>query len=371
MMTNSSGVNRPSVARPGRLAMSPQDYQKLGLEKGRMEPWEDAAHTDGSPGTHEWWYIDAEVDGAALAIFMTTKPFGGDELSLTPNVTVSLKLPDGSAIEKKATIPADEFSASKVECDVRMGRNYFRGDLHSYQVHVEIDDFVADVQLTGTVNAWRPATGYMFFGENDEEHFATAQPVPLGDARMTVHKKGLDLAGTGPGYIDRGWTNVPMAKLIHDWYWARVQFGEYLVLVWVLTAEKDYGYHQFKQFLVTRAGQIVADVPADGVDITFETSDIHTDSDTGKPIANTLSCNYQAGQTRYTVTFERESDFLKLKFIDTMTGAQLDRARTTNNDGALLRFAGTATFVHSEGDELVHTQQKEAFWELLYNGHAR
>jgi len=120
MMTNSRGVNRPSVARPARLAMSPQDYQKLGLEKGRMEPWEDAAHTDGSPGTHEWWYIDAEVDGAALAIFMTTKPFGSDELSLTPNVTVSLKLPDGSAIEKKATILADEFSASKVECDVRM-----------------------------------------------------------------------------------------------------------------------------------------------------------------------------------------------------------------------------------------------------------
>ncbi|HWF68100.1 MAG TPA: hypothetical protein VG187_00765, partial [Mycobacterium sp.] len=161
------------------------------------------------------------------------------------------------------------------------------------------------------------------------------------------------------------------AKLIHDWYWARVQFGEYLVLVWVLTAEKDYGYHEFKQFLVTRAGQIVADGPGDGVDITFETSDIITDSDTGKPVANTLSCNYQAAQTRYAVTFAREIDFLKLKFIDTMTGAQLDRARATNNDGALLRFAGTATFVHSEGDEVVYTQQKEAFWELLYNGHAR
>ena len=34
MMANSRGVNRPSVARPARLAMSPQDYQKLGLEKG-------------------------------------------------------------------------------------------------------------------------------------------------------------------------------------------------------------------------------------------------------------------------------------------------------------------------------------------------
>ena len=110
---------------------------------------------------------------------------------------------------------------------------------------------------------------------------------------------------------------------------------------------------------------------ASASDITFETSDVHTDSDTGKPVANILSCNYQAGPTCYTVTFERQSDFLKLKFIDTMTGAQLDRARATNNDGTLLRFAGTATFVHSQGDEVVYTQQKEAFWELLYNGHAR
>jgi hypothetical protein len=71
-MTNSRGVNRPTVARPARLAMSPQDYQKLGLEKGRMEPWEDAVHTDGSPGSHEWWYIDAEVDGAPIHLEFTT-----------------------------------------------------------------------------------------------------------------------------------------------------------------------------------------------------------------------------------------------------------------------------------------------------------
>ena len=360
-----------AVALPARMGNSPQDFQRLGLHKDRMEPWEDGAHTDGSPGTWEWWYMDAEFDGATLAIFMMTKPWVSHYLPLTPSVYVTLKLPDGSTIVKEATIPAGEFSAAKDECDMRMGPNYFRGDLHIYQAHVEIGDFVADIHLTGTVRAWRPGTGYLFFGQRDEDFLATSQPVPLGDARVTVHGKDLDLKGTGPGYIDRGWTNVPQVKLLHDWYWARVQFGDYLVLATNVTAEKDYGYHEFKQFLVTRAGQIVADVPGDGVDITFETSGILTDSDTGKPVANTLSCNYQAGQTRYTVTFERESDFLKLKFIDTMTGAQLDRARATNNDGALLRFAGTATFVHSEGDEVVYTQQKEAFWELLYNGHAR
>jgi hypothetical protein len=302
---------------------------------------------------------------------MMTKPLGCDYLPLTPNVTVSLKLPDGSSIEKSATIPASEFSAAKDVCDVRMGPNYFRGDLHSYQVHVEIDDFVADVQLTGTVRAWRPGTGYIVFGEHDEDFFATSQPVPLGDARVTVRGKDLDLNGNGPGYIDRGWTNVPLTTLLHDWYWARVQFGDYLVLAANITAEKEYGYHEFKEFLVTREGQILADVLTDTEEVTFTKSDVHTDPDTGKPVANTLSYEYRDGQTRYTITFQREKDFLHIKFIDAMTGAELEKARATNLDGALLRFTGTATFVHSEGDKIVYTEQKEAFWELTYYGHAR
>jgi hypothetical protein len=145
-----------------------------------MAPWEDGAHNDGSPGTFEWWYIDAEVDGSTLAIFMMTKPFVSHDLPLTPSLTVSLRLPDGSTIEKAATVPANQFSAANDVCDVRMGANYFRGDLHSYQVHVEIGDFVADVELTGTVRAWRPGTGYIYVGEHDEDFFATSQPVPLG-----------------------------------------------------------------------------------------------------------------------------------------------------------------------------------------------
>jgi hypothetical protein len=362
-----------AVALPARMGNSPQDFQRLGLQKDRMEPWEDGAHTDGSPGTWEWWYMDAEFDGATLAIFMMTKPWVSHYLPLTPSVYVTLKLPDGSTIQKAATIPADEFSAAKDECDMRMGSNYFRGDLHTYHAHVEIDDFVADIHLTGTVRAWRPGTGYLFFGEHDEDFFATSQPVPLGDARVTVRGKDLDLKGNGPGYIDRGWTNVPQVKLLHDWYWARVQFGDYLVLATNVTAEKDYGYHEFRELLVTRGGQILANTQSDTDTggITFTASDVHTDPDTGKPVANMISFDYQDGQTRYTVTFERDKTFLHIKFIDTMTGAELEKARAMNYDGALLRFTGTATFVHSEGDEIIYTQQKEAFWELAYYGHAR
>src|SRR3981081_1502543 len=95
-----------TLALPAGVGQSAQDYQRLGLERGRMAPWEDGAHNDGSPGTFEWWYIDAEVDGSTLAIFMMTKPFVSHDLPLTPSVTVSLKLDAGSTIEKAEPITA-------------------------------------------------------------------------------------------------------------------------------------------------------------------------------------------------------------------------------------------------------------------------
>src|SRR5258708_16345905 len=107
-----------------------------------------------------------------MAIFMSTKPWVSHYLPLTPSAYVTLKVHDGSIIQKAVSIPAGEFSAAKNECDMRMGANYFRGDLHTYQAHVEIDDFVADIHLTGTVRAWRPGTGYLFFGQDDEDFLA-------------------------------------------------------------------------------------------------------------------------------------------------------------------------------------------------------
>lgn len=94
---------------PARVGQTPQDYKRLSLERERMRPWEDGAHNDGSPGTFEWWYIDAEVAGSTLAIFMKTKPWVSHDLPLTPEVTVSLKSPDGSTTEKTEAIQQANF----------------------------------------------------------------------------------------------------------------------------------------------------------------------------------------------------------------------------------------------------------------------
>jgi hypothetical protein len=51
------------------MADSDADYQRLGLSRTSIEPWEDGARTDNSPGTYEWRYFDAHLtDGVKLVL---------------------------------------------------------------------------------------------------------------------------------------------------------------------------------------------------------------------------------------------------------------------------------------------------------------
>src|SRR5438132_372404 len=158
---------------PSQLAASVQEYERLGMKKEHIEPWEDGLRTDGGKGTYEWWYFDAHLsDGSKTVIVFYTKELANVGKPLTPTIAFTLDRPDGTHIERHCYPPAKAFSASKQQCDVRIGPNIFKGDLHSYEIHLDIEDIVADVNLTGTVPPWRPETGYLFFGKRDQHYFA-------------------------------------------------------------------------------------------------------------------------------------------------------------------------------------------------------
>ena len=60
---------RQGPVAPASLAPSTTQYEKLGIDPPRVEPWEDGCRTDGSPGTYEWWYFDLNLDdGSTLVI---------------------------------------------------------------------------------------------------------------------------------------------------------------------------------------------------------------------------------------------------------------------------------------------------------------
>src|SRR5438046_7639060 len=109
---------------PSHLAASVQEYERLGMKKEYIEPWEDALRTHGRRGTYEWWYFDAHLsDGSKVVIVFYTKPLADVGKPLTPEVAFTLDRRDGTHIEKHYTPPRSAFSSAKEQCDVRIGSN--------------------------------------------------------------------------------------------------------------------------------------------------------------------------------------------------------------------------------------------------------
>jgi predicted secreted hydrolase len=351
------------------LGTNPRDYEQLGIKKGPIEQWEDGLRTEGSKGTYEWWYFDTHLDDASkVVIVFYTKNLIDVGKPLAPYVTITFDRPDGAHLEKTYYAPVGALSASKETCDVRIGPNTFVGDLHSYRVHVEIEDVVADVTLTGTVPAWRPGAGALFFGERSEHYFAWLPAVPQGDVEAVITVGGTEEKFRGIGYHDHNWGNISMVRLMNHWYWARGKIGEYTVIASYITAEKKYGYKTFPIFMLARNGAILAD---DGNKVRFTTSDVHTDEETGKPVANELIYEYEDVGTHYRLTFDRKNTILRMKLVEGITGVQGFLARLIGFDGAFQRFTGDLAIERYEGDRVVESEHEEAIWEQMYFGHAQ
>src|SRR6202165_2224085 len=176
---------RPSSA---QFADKPEDFAKLGIQPGRIEAFEDGMRTEGGPGGYEWWYFDSHLhDGSSLVIVFYTKPVLNPDGELAPSASLQLDRPGQPPIRGEAHVSPDAFSARRDRCDVRIGENTFRGNLHEYEIHFSHDDVTVDVKLTGQVPSWRPTSGYMYFGEHDEHRFAWLAAVPQGEVSANLN----------------------------------------------------------------------------------------------------------------------------------------------------------------------------------------
>jgi hypothetical protein len=89
-----------SIAPLAETASSDADYQRLGLARGYIEPWEDGARTDDRPGTYEWWYFDAHLkDGTKLVVVFMDKDLATPQKPLEPMIRLNLDLADGRSFK--------------------------------------------------------------------------------------------------------------------------------------------------------------------------------------------------------------------------------------------------------------------------------
>jgi hypothetical protein len=352
-----------------RLGSTPEDYTRMGIERGVIKPWEDGMRTDGSPGTYEWWYFDAHLDdGTRLVVVFQTKQFTDLDKPISPVIRIDLTLPGGTLLQQMVEPDAETFSASAESCEVHIGDSVFAGDLHTYTIRARAKEVEVDITLTTQVPAWRPETGYWLFGDQGERYFAWLPSVPQGRVSATYRIGNRSRSATGVGYHDHNWGNGSMPDLIHHWYWARGAAGPYSVIASYITAQRRYGYGELPVFMLARDGTLIGDDPAK---VTFEELGRYTDTATDKPVGNVTRYTYTDSEDRYVVTFTRHSDLVSNRFIDDLRGARKAAARLAGFDGAYLRFAGELRIERFTREQRVESHVADALWELMYFGKGR
>jgi hypothetical protein len=360
-------IDQHKTTRLCRLADEPEDFARLGVDPESVEPWEDGLRTDAGPGSYEWWYFDAHLDdGSSLVIMFYTKSPLRPDRPLEPYVTVQLDRPSGQPLGFESHASAAQFRASRDCCDVRIGANRFRGDLHDYEIHVTNGDIAIDVKLAGSVRPWRHGAGRVYFGEHHEHYFAWLPSVPQGTASVELKVGDREEHLEGVGYHDHNWGDTPMPRLMNHWYWGRAQAGPYSIIASYMTAERQYGYAEMPTFLLSKGETIVAD---DDSKVRFYLEGEHTDEHSGKPIADLVVYDYDDGRDRYRVSFHRAETILDRKLIDQFSGVKHLLARLKRFDGAYLRFTGSVQLEHFVDGDKVEDVSDQGIWELMYLGH--
>jgi len=351
------------------LASTDADYERHGVARDRVEPFEDGARTDGRAGTYEWWYFDAHLDdGAKLVVVFMDKDLASPQKPLAPLIRLNLDLADGRSFEKIATFEPEAWSAATNQADVRIAGNRFSGDLHRYRITASVDEIEVDVTLVGQVPPWRSGTGYLLYGAKRDLEFGWLPAVPQGTVTATYRIGDETHTTTGIGYHDHNWGNVGLMEIINDWYWARGQAGPYSVIASYITGHKKYDYAPVTIFMLAKDGKVVAD---DGTRTRFETDDYYVDPLTGKPVANVTRYRHHGDAETYVVTFTRHSDLTRSKLIDSVHGFKRLAAELVRFDGAYLRFTGELHIQRIVDDRVVEEYSEEAIWELMYFSHAR
>lgn len=240
-----------------RLMDTPEDHARLGVEPGRIEVWEDRRRDDSRRGGWEWWYVDAILDdGTTVVVQLFPKRVASALLAHDrPTVWIKVTTPDGAVRDRKVSYRADQYRYGGGRCDVRMGPHTMVGDLAEYDVHIEpIDGVGCDLHLSTRSKPFRPGSGYIGFGDRDEQYFTWLCVMPRGEVTGSLTIDGCVREVRGRCYHDHQWGNANFQFLWNNWTCARQAFEDHTILLFDLVAAEKYGYRRFPICFIQDAG---------------------------------------------------------------------------------------------------------------------
>lgn len=358
-----------------RLLNSAEDYERLGLTPGVVEPWEDGRRESDEPGHSEVWYFDSVLDdGSKLVFGVRAAPMLGEDVSHAgPRYTIMLTTADGVTHAVDTFVAKADSALSTDKCDLRLGPNRITGDLTSYDVHFEPEttkrgDAVLgmDLHLEAKVKPYRPGTGYIAIGD-DDEHYLTFMCISKLAISGSITLDGVAREVTGTAYQNRQWTDHYAPDFWHHWLWGRQNSGDYTVTIYDLVFAEQYGFTRIPLFCVDdKDGNRVFE--NDGNDnVTVEILDAELQPQSGKTYPKTTRYTFDDGTTTvvYTVTWTQELDI-----IDHYANAT-DEARAHYD---ALGIHPTYTRYYATGqleitrDSTTETSVDDVIYELNYPG---
>jgi hypothetical protein len=356
-----------------RVMDTPEDYKKIGVVPGKIQQWEDGRRLGSEAGSMENWYFDAIVNGNTKVVicFRPRSPRGIAEPGDAPNINIHITLDDGTTYNDFINVPSKDCVMAKDKCDVHFGPHSFVGDLTDYDIHVEpVNGIGADLHFHCLVEPFRPATGYLAFGDDESKHY-TWTCFPKGEVMGTLTFDGKTIEVNGIGYHDHQWHDTNPIALMHHWLWGRMSSSDYTVAIFDLVANKHYGYKEMILFAVMDpSGKIVFQSAGDASSQVLED---YFEPTTKKRYPKKIRYSFQQGAKKatFTITWTKELEIRGTEaiFIEKSEEAEKKFA-AMGLDPSYIRYQAHAELKLDEGNGSAVESDGEMIYEFPYFGKA-
>jgi hypothetical protein len=308
-----------------RIMSTPDDFKKLGVNPHKIENWEDGKRDVPDAGHSEVWYIDCSFDDnstlvlavRAKALHQMNNPFD------SPNIAINYSGANGKPYYDFRSYDASEVSLSKEKCDNKLGPNTFYGEnwrVYDFHIEAEPDKEVfmdqktsikhqtkVDLHFEAMTEPFRPGTGYISFGENDEYYYNFICITKLsvsGEISIDGETKTVQ----GFAYYNHQWFNISPINAFHHWLWGRTNEGKYGVLIYDMVSAEQFSLEQIPLFTIDddNGHRVFESTSAENT--TVKVLDSYIQEETGKEYPKTICYTFAKDdmEVEYTISKPEE-----------------------------------------------------------------
>jgi hypothetical protein len=265
-----------------KIVYEEQTYREM-PESMAITDSDDAWHPLKNPNYIEWWYFDVmNADGAIVRGQFYLSGNISRPRRVRVGVRASYLSPDGTEIVIDDKFPYSSFKASMETCDVKIDRNFIKGNLSHYELHIESSGKILDLTFDSEVKGFTSHAGF-----GDEKRFMYwVVPQPRGVAKGALVTKGKTFDIKGVGYRDHNWLNFTPLGLIAYWDWGRILDKEYTIIFADIVTTKSLGGAVIKPLLIYDSKKLIYMTTASG-NWDLVKNDLKLDTETGVMLPGT------------------------------------------------------------------------------------